>query len=1344
MPVANRRASGTVPPERRHTDVMKPLLAVLALFTCAVPLFAAVNGTVMNADGQPIAGAQVSLHAIETNDARRARLLSANPEANPLFSTQTDSKGKFTLDSPKDPLADLQIFLRGYEPLQRRIERDEDAGAIVLSRAEMKQGSVSASGKPVANATVVLQYTGTEYVTKSNAAGRYEAPDPRRARILTVIHPDFALHEETATGFREGISKLDRTLTAGAPLTGRVVREDGKTAVAKATVFVDAWPLATSGEDGTFSIPRAPVKWSSLVAQTPALVGVRASSAEKTPAIRVAKPATISGRVVDSKTKLPVAGAQVRLNSRGAGLRLDTWWSALSDAKGNYAISAAPGSYMVVAFHPAYGMRQADVNVAAGQSTNREIALSPLARVSGVVLNEEKKPVAAAMIVALDPGDEFGQRTASSTTAVSGPDGRFSYRVQSDVDLKLRATRKGLPTAMSETLKLAPGERRGNIVITIPSGVGVTGKVTDRDGNALSGVTVVASATPTGQRAMMQRIFVGAMSPGNDDDRIRTSSDGSFALRLTEGSYDFTFRREGFSTKNVRGKTISIGGTNVVETSLDPSVEITGRVVRSGSGLEGVNIATFGPEGESSGAVTGPDGTFTLTGLSPGMVRVMIRKEDELVNDQRQLSAPARDLVIEIPAGVRVTGRVVEKATHKPITSFQVGVSTSRSGGGMVMMMPPMLRSITSDDGSFTLDNVPVGAVNFVASAPGYSTGRLNLNIEEGKPVTNLEVELDTGVRLFGKITGPDGAGLSDATISLAMMGGPGMNVARATDKRTVTNSNGEYELQSLEPGEETIDIRHPKYLPERKTVQLKGREMQLDVQLSSGTSVSGVVVTESGAPVAEADVDAFAAGGTSRRDRTDASGRFDFDSLSPARYEFRASKSGYAGGTLRDVDITAGSPIRIVMKSGGTISGFVRGLNEQELGTTIVEAHGPEGTSTATVDTTGAYKLEGVPPGTVTVRATMTGRAFSSRKTSQAQTVEMSAGGSRQLDLEFRADTVIKGRVRRNGQPLGSAGVSFFPKPGSTQQTSATGATDEQGNYSISGLENGEYTVAVSDMQRFSGYTTTYEVRGAATFDIDYSASTLRGRAVEAGNGEPVSDARIQLRATGASTPMRFADRVTATDMNGTFNLDMVPPGNYTLTADKQGFGNQVRDLVVTDSPIDDLELRLPRNEGLSLTVVDARDQRSLSAQVVVFDMQGRVVQEQRYFMSTAGEPISLSLAAGSYVATIGAYGYGTRIVSVQSPGAQRIALGPAARIAVHSKHSDRLRVRLLDAGGRPYPRWSAAPMPMPLNASPGTTFIDEVAGGSYTLQLVGEGGVVMDSKPVNVNDGQTLDVEI
>jgi large repetitive protein len=1325
-------------------------IAALLLTLLALPTLAAINGTVMTADGAPVAGAKVTVLAIEAPEARRMRLLSASPQPVPLLTTQTDARGNWSLESPKDPVVDLRINAAGFDPLQRRIERDEEVGAVALVKSETRSGTIKAGGKPVAGATVVLTYGNAEYVAKTDEQGKYDAPDPKRARSITVIHPAYAIDEESFFS-APSASALARTLSAGTTLTGRVLGGDGTTPAAKATVLVDNWPLGISGDDGSFTMQHVPSKWQQVVAQSGSLSAMRVQSNEKAVTLRLTKAAAFTGRMTDAKTKLPVAGATISLIQRTGGRMAMAGAAAaagaLTDAKGNFSVSVAPGSYMVSANHPGYELRQPlEVSIASGQQQSRELAVAPLARVSGMVVDEDRKPVAAATLTPEEASSDgfmmSPMRFMRDSVIVSGPDGRFSTRVSGDADMRMKATRRGLPQAKSETFRIAAGDRKSGVVITIPSGIAVSGRVTDREGKPLSGVAVTATEAASGPRGMVIRNVVMLGGLGQEEDAVRTGSDGSFTLRVKEGTYDFSFKREGYSVKTLRGQAVSPASNTPLEATLEPAVEITGRVVRGGTGVDGVMINTFSEGGSSASAVTGPDGSFTLSGLSPGEVRASMRKESDFIQEMRTFTAPARDITIELPPGTRVSGRVVDKSTRKPLTSFQAGVSNSRGGGGMMMVAPPSLKAFTTDDGTFVLDNVPSGAVNLVASAPGYAQARMNLTVEEGKPVTDLELELDPGTKLVGKVTGPDGSALSGVTVRIAQTGS-GSIVLGGMGKQGVTDSNGEYTIDALEPSDENVEFAHPKYVGTRKTITPKGREVRLDVQLTSGQRLSGTVVTEAGAPVADAEVEAMAGAGTYRTTRSDANGTFTFDSLPSARYRFSASKRGFSETTLEDVDISANPPLRLVLKSGATLYGQVRGLTAEELQHTTIEARG-ESFANAAVDSSGNFRMEGAPTGTVRVSAVVS-RNFSNRKSSQPQTVTVAAGESRQIDLEFSSDTVISGRVLRNGRPLASANVSFSPRRGSSTQTSSAATTDEQGRYSVSGLESGEYNVSVIDTQRFSPYQTTYEVRGSSTFDIDYTASALRGRVVDA-SGDPINDARVQLRATTSETPFR-GDRVAATDVNGTFTIDFVAPGTYTVTAEKTGLGNEVKEVIVGERAPADVEFRLSKNDGVVLKVVDARDGRQLNAMVYVYDGMGRVVGESpmRFGGADSAADVELSLAPGAYTATVTSMGYAAVTVNLTSPGTQTVALSPGGRIVLRSSRSERQRVRLVDGAGRMYPRTPNSNAGRELAANPATLTYNNVAPGSYTIQvLTNNDTTVVKSVPVVVTEGGIAQVDV
>ena len=123
---------------------LSKIAVALFLSLLAFPSLAAITGTVMTGEGQPVAGARVLIHATETPVQRRERLLSASPQLVALAETKTDAKGSFSLPSPKEPVVDLRIEMRGFEPESRRVEKDEEAGTMTVAVREMKSGTVSA------------------------------------------------------------------------------------------------------------------------------------------------------------------------------------------------------------------------------------------------------------------------------------------------------------------------------------------------------------------------------------------------------------------------------------------------------------------------------------------------------------------------------------------------------------------------------------------------------------------------------------------------------------------------------------------------------------------------------------------------------------------------------------------------------------------------------------------------------------------------------------------------------------------------------------------------------------------------------------------------------------------------------------------------------------------------------------------------------------------------------------------------------------------------------------------------------------------------------------------------
>jgi protocatechuate 3,4-dioxygenase beta subunit len=1323
-----------------------PFIA-FAVFT-AFPSFAAITGTVMTSEGLPVAGATIALLKPETPDARLNRLLSKTPLRAAIVTAESDSKGNFSIDPGKEPVVDLRVEARGYAPEALRLAADDEAGAIALEAATVRKGTVMSGGRPVAGAVVVWSGQGAETITTTAVDGSYSVPDPDAwgARPL-VIHPDYAIGEDE-TPLGPAKRKLNLTLSAGATVSGKALTTNGQTGVATATVSIDEWPLAVTGPDGSFTVKHAPTAWHTLTAAGGGLAAVHAHAGDGAVALKMTKPASLSGVVRDSKTQKPISGAAVRLGQsrQSAGVTVFT------DAQGNYTFATAPpGTQPVQIFHPSYAAANSTVTLVAGQSLAKPLFAAPAARIVGVVQDEDKRPVAAARVGARSAGrNGMFQGVMGGLAAMrfiqqahySGPDGRFVLRgVQADVDLQVDALKAGFPSANSSTLKLAAGERKSGVTITIPRGVALTGRVTDHDGKPVSGAAVTTSEAEAngGGRAGVRRMVINGLRQ-RGDEAVKSASDGTFTVHLKPGLYDLSLKREGFAAKNVRGIQVNAASKPIV-VKLDPGVELSGRITRTGVGVAGVNVNIVG-EGGLSGTVTAADGSFSIGDLTAGQVMLNIRKEDEFIQQIRSTSVPSKDLVIDLPAGGRITGHVVDKSSRQPITAFDAGISTTRGGGGMAFAMPPSLKSFTSDDGSFVLENVPPGTTQLVANAPGYVQGKIgSLTVEDGKTVADVEIALEAGVKLTGHVTGPDGSPIAGASVRQDASSG-GRGAAFNPGGVGATDSNGDYSIDDLESGEKSFTFGKAGYLSAEKTITLSGRTATLDAQLSAGLTATGMVVTDAGVPVPDAAVRATsgAEGMGGHGASTDANGAFHIDGLAPGHYAFRASKQGFGNGQVSDFDISAGAPVRVVMATGGVIFGHVTGLTADQSGAATVSASSSTGNASAPVDSSGSYRMEGAPTGTVRVSAAINGRLFTDSKSTPSQSVQVDSGGSIQVDLDFSNDIVISGHVTRQGQPVPGSIVAFSPRAGRMDARVQT-TTDSNGAYSASGVTVGAYAVSVVDLQRLAPYTTTYDVKSSATFDIDIRTASVRGRVVDSSTGEGIPDVNVEVRGTdGAGAG---GTRAATSDPSGGFVIDSVASGSYQISATKDSYAKDVENLTVGDTSPDDVTLKLASSSGVTLTVVDARDGSQLSATAHVVDSQGRDVSGDVSRFGGSTGALRLPLAAGTYQVTVFSTGYAPQQFTIASPSSQRVALTPGGTLRIHSQSGQTLRGLLIANGAIYFLSPFNAGQGFRLDPKPGTTTLSHIAPGSYTIQVL-NGAAVMNSVSVTVSEGGIIDVNV
>jgi uncharacterized GH25 family protein len=1301
------------------------LLLTTALFFLALPTMGAISGTVIDGEGRPIAAAKVSIFAMETRQSRVAGLLSKTPERTPLATAATNADGAFVLASPSEAVVDLQADARGYAPRGTRVERNDDDVVLMLPNAAAKQGSVTVDGKPVPGAMVIWSGNGAEAIVRTDGGGKYAVVDPAQwANTVLVIHPDYAFTEQRTTAGREPQRLL--RIDAGVPVTGRATGADGTTPVAGAALTIDGFVVAETVADGAFRIAHAPRQWTLLEVRKGDLIGVRANNT-KPAVVRLGPAAAVAGVVSDAKSGKPLAGAEVRLARPGA-LDVDTL-TATTDAKGAFSFAAVrPGSYVLTTARPGYAAASASVSASAAQTVRSSLAARPLARISGIVTDEDKHGLSG-ISIDVRAATQVAASEIANGHSVSGPGGRFVVLTATQGGVVVVAAKRGLPPARSSVLRVAAGERKSGINLTIPRGIALSGRVVDPAGAPLNDVRVSSRPSQHGSIA-------------NEADDVRTAADGTFTLRLLEGLYDLTFRHDGYAPAVRRSVRVS-EETRPLQVRLDRGVAISGIVTRAGKGVEGIGVAAAGDNDVLAQVTTSAAGDFTIADLAPGAYMLQVRSSDGDGPEQlKAVTAPARNIVIELPAFGRIAGHVTDKSTHAPVTSFELAV-TSRSGGGsLVVETPPLVRTFTGEDGSFALDDVPGGTVQIVAKAAGYAVGRAPaVIVEEGKSAEGIEIALVAGVRLTGRVTGPDDAPLSAALVRLETEDDP--SIVLTGPISASTDAEGRYALDGLEPGRRSFRFSHDGFMSVRRTAQLATEETHLDVRLTTGTRIGGIVVTEAGSPVADATVRAVSAvsAGYSSVTGTDSSGTFAFEDMAAGHYTFTASRNGYADALLRDVDVSAAVPLRLTLTRGGTLSGHVRGLADAELTHVAVTVRGSGGdTFDLPVDSSGNFRTESAPAGTLRVFAKLT-LGFNDLRMSATKAVEMAAGGSAQVELEFDAQTEIRGRVTRDGKPLASASVQFLPHPGATASTAGRSTTDDNGNYSVKGLADSPYDVTVL-AAKLSAYPTSYDVHGSGTFDIDIQSAAVRGRITDKTTHEPIADAAVQLRINSNDNTAIFTQRRTSTDGAGLFLFDAVAAGPYVVTANKPGYSAARAETVIGTNAPSELALTMSKDEGISVDVLDARDHHLLIPFAVVYDAAGLAVFDTQM---TGGSDVPTTLhipvGPGQYRAVIGAGGYAPQTVTVTSPSQTTLGLTPGGTLLIHSFAVTPLHARLRTAAGiytRPFSRDGI------FTITGATTTVANIQPGAYRLEVLDTAGNVALASEVIIAEGIVTNVDL
>ncbi len=1214
-------------PLHRPSRLLLPILIFLLSLggwdaAGAVPVEARVEirGTVLTPGGAGQAGVTVRLEPVLDDRERGLRALAGHdgPEAVDEYRTRED--GGFLLVAPGPGMWRVVMEAPGRVPVERRlvpIFEDTTLPAAQLPEdAGMTVTVVDPEGRPVPGAWV----TGTTAATSpvpgmvseggwslpgatgtTGAGGRVHLPrDENQVLVVRAWAPAY-LPSETTTASDSGPVTLqllpgqERVLRvrdpAGQSLPDVLVTL-AESGVALGTTDVEGRLAAVLPDSGLVKlVVDAGGGWRQRPTLDPKPTEPKDGGEpdDDTLEVTLGAPVLLTGRVVDSEGGSPLAGALV--------------WPR--GEPGAAVVSGEEGAYEMIAGAPpeevagaAAGFRVAAVrpeDARAGRVP--ELRLPPEVVLAGTVSDAAGEPVPGARIRLRTPAHPgltwdrgFG---GESPGATSDEQGRFrAAGLDAGSVYLLRVEAAGFAELEQ------PVEPPARLALVLERGGGLAGTVTDPYAAPVAGARVRLFSAPDESERLVVQVRDGEQLAEHE---THTGADGGFVLdTVAAGTYDLRVDAAGLAPLRRMGVEVPRGELlDLGRLVAEQAVAVAGRVVdgegepvagarvsvnlfspyRGWRGSRSVYVFSSDPSAirqQVGGVVTDDEGRFRLGGLAAGeLVDLDVDHPRHRARKVDGVEPPADDLEIELDAGVRVTGRVLD-ASGRPVASAQVRLQTEsevQTSGGQSRFSSNHA-AITDEEGRFDEAGLAPGTLSVEAMSGDLSPAAAGpFTTESGDLIGPLELVLGEPVELAGTLYGLDGDPVPGVLVEAQR--------AASTDSRTRTGRRsartgpaGRYRFHGLPAGEYEVSAQAGAARAEA-TVVIGEESLRLDLQMEDHRALTGRVVRADGGPAVEpelrvhpleSDGDAPA---VTLRGAED--GSFAWSDPPVGAHRIVAT-AGEERGVV-DVDVGRNPPrdLLVQLRPGAEVRGMIDGVEPSEVHRVQVSASPSEGGRLRFGRTghRGDYRVGGLTPGAWKVSAVLPGVGRAEDE------VEVSGPGeSVMLDLELTGGTRVSGRVTLDGEPAAGAHVEFTrigAEPSLSRHTNAL----HDGTFRIAGLEAGRYQLRVAGDFAAPRWLREVDLTGDEELYLDLEAVEVSGR-VLAPDGAPVAGARVSLGPPGDDRG-QFST-VVLSDELGLFRLPEVLPGSYVLAVRAPGFEPVETPLQVDVLDVGGLEVVLGR----------------------------------------------------------------------------------------------------------------------------------------------------------------------
>jgi len=509
--------------------------------------------------------------------------------------------------------------------------------------------------------------------------------------------------------------------------------------------------------------------------------------------LKLGQAAAVEGRVVASGTQAAVAGARVDVSPYG---RSGDSGRTVTDEEGRFSVGALPpGSYDVVVSAQGFSpLTRRGLTVGSGERFTLELALTGTGAVEGEVRDGQGQPVVGASVTGGNRWSmEMGDAAAESRT---DSEGRYRLESLELGPLFLTARREGAQAGVSQQVEVIEGVTT-RVDFTLEEPGILEGRVrAARGGVSLETLEVTA--------ILREPVFSSLVDVGT----VSVEATGAFRMSLPPGAHDlYLALADSRGSGHHPAKRVVLAPGETVQVELEWQGEEPGAGVIRGTVLEPdgapspsafVAVALGEAAMEHGGmVVTNEQGRFVLP-LPPG---VDAASEERLSlsarNGARQgkltgVRPGSGEVLIRLQPAASVQGRVVRSGGQTPVRGFTLSVQSRKPG---FFPEDEDLWEFPAD--RFELPEVLAEPLELVVQTQDGAQGTALISPAPGA-VEVVEVLIVGLARVRGRVVDANSREPLSG-VSVFFEG------AVPSSRMAITGADGQFSLESVEPGEYTL-----------------------------------------------------------------------------------------------------------------------------------------------------------------------------------------------------------------------------------------------------------------------------------------------------------------------------------------------------------------------------------------------------------------------------------------------------------------------------------------------------------------------------------------------------------